>query len=69
MNPVCYQCNHEMVCTKNGVIIECTQFHCYSGDKFTCGHCGKSVIVNIGQPFTISMDNLDSKVEVIKLEQ
>ena len=70
MNPVCCGCCHEMQCKKTGVIIEINQWHYYSGDKYYCKRCDRSVIVNMGQAFTSPpLPLLDATQEVIKLEQ
>jgi len=54
MNPVCSQCEVEMVCKKNGVRVahETTPRHKRSGDRFDCPVCGASVIADLGSAYT-----------------
>ena len=77
MNPVCCGCCREMQCERNGVVVKCCEDHYYSGDKFHCKECNRSVIVGFGRSYTKEglsvrhqLDNsLDQETEMVKLVQ
>lgn len=53
MNPICTNCNSEMVTVKTGITVASVENPHWtrSGDKVRCENCGSSVIVNMGQPW------------------
>lgn len=46
MQPYCVTCERMMSCSKTGTTVapEHNPNHQYSGDKYTCGGCGHSVV-------------------------
>jgi len=54
MNPVCVNCDVEMLCQKNGVRVapEAVPHHKRSGDQFTCPRCGATVVASLGEAYT-----------------
>lgn len=49
MRPVCVTCQREMQCTKTGVLVKAAENYYFSGDAFTCQHCGQQVIAGFSK--------------------
>lgn len=56
MKPACTNCNREMQCTTNGVVVGVVVkrggttdlYQCWNGDEYTCPDCKAKVVTNYG---------------------